>query len=252
MSVTAARRERAKGNTMEPVNNNLLLALQPEDAARLLAACTMVELGSGQMLFDPGDLINQCYFPCDAAIASFQVVTADGEAIETALIGREGALGGIVSHGRLPAFARAVVVQAGAFAKVPLALLEQLKHERPAVDRLFTRYADCFIAQTFQSVACNALHSVEQRAARWLCGTSDRTPGTVIRITHEQLAALLGVGRGYISRGLQSFRQRGLIELQRGGIRITDEEGLRHLSCDCDALVRQHFERVLKGVYPDD
>jgi CRP-like cAMP-binding protein len=236
---------------METANNNLLRALQSEDAARLVAACTMIELGSGQMLFDPGDLIEQCYFPCDAAIASFQVVTADGEAIETALIGREGALGGIVSQGRLPAFARAVVVQAGSFAKVPLATLEQLKRDRPAVDRLFTRYADCFIAQTFQSVACNAIHSVEQRAARWLCGTFDRTPGAVIRMTHEQLAALLGVGRGYISRVLQSLRQRGLIDLQRGCIQITDEQGLRRLSCDCDALVRQHFERVLKGVYPE-
>lgn len=237
---------------MEMVNNNLLRALHPDDAARLLAACTMVALDSGQMLFDPGELVEQCYFPCASAIASFQVVTADGEAIETALIGREGALGGIVSHGRLPAFARAVVVQAGQFAKVPLTALEQLKRDQPAVERLFTRYADCFIAQTFQSVACNAIHSVEQRAARWLCGTFDRTPGTVIRITHEQLAALLGVGRGYISRGLQSFQQRGLIELQRGNIRITDEEGLRRLSCDCDKLVRQHFERVLKGVYPED
>lgn len=237
---------------MEIVNNNLLRALHPDDAARLLTACTMVVLDSGQMLFDPGELVEQCYFPCASAIASFQVVTADGEAIETALIGREGALGGIVSHGQLPAFARAVVVQAGQFAKVPLASLEQLKRDRSAVDRLFTRYADCFIAQTFQSVACNAIHSVEQRAARWLCGTFDRTPGTVIRITHEQLAALLGVGRGYISRGLQSFQQRGLIELQRGNIRVTDEEGLRRLSCDCDKLVRQHFERVLKGVYPED
>ncbi|MGB7655938.1 MAG: Crp/Fnr family transcriptional regulator [Novosphingobium sp.] len=245
-------RVRAEGNAMEMVNNNLLRALQSDDAARLLAACTMIDLASGQMLFDPGDVIEQCYFPCDAAIASFQVVTADGEAIETALIGREGALGGIVSHGRLPAFARAVVVQGGRFAKVPLVTLDGLKRDRPAVDRLFARYADCFIAQTFQSVACNALHSVEQRAARWLCGTFDRTPGTVIRITHEQLAALLGVGRGYISRGLQTFRQRGLIDLHRGSIRITDEDGLRHLSCDCDALVRQHFDRVLKGVYPED
>ena len=236
---------------MEEVNNNLLRALQPEDRDFLSRAITKVELASGDMLFDPGDLIEQCYFPCDAAIASFHVVTADGEAIETALIGREGALGGIVSHGSLPAFSRAVVVQGGTFAKVPLARLEALKHERPAVDRLFTRYADCFIAQTFQSVACNAIHSVEQRAARWLCGTLDRTAGSTIRITQEQLAALLGVGRAYLSRVLQGLRQRDLIALHRGGMTITDEAGLRRLSCDCDALVRDHFDRVLRGVYPD-
>ncbi|WP_309622541.1 Crp/Fnr family transcriptional regulator [Novosphingobium sp.] len=236
---------------MEAVNNNLLRALQPQDRESLSRSLTFVELASGDMLYDPGDLIEQCFFPCDAAIASFHVVTAEGEAIETALIGREGALGGIVSHGSLPAFARAVVVQGGTFAKVPLATLEALKRERLAVDRLFTRYADCFIAQTFQSVACNAIHSAEQRAARWLCGSLDRTAGNTIRITQEQLAALLGVGRAYISRVLQSFRQRGLIALHRGGLTITDEAGLRRLSCDCDALVRDHFDRVLRGVYPD-
>lgn len=236
---------------MEAANNNLLRALQPDDRNILLRAASEAELTSGDMLYDPGDLIEQCYFPCDAAIASFQVVTADGETIETALIGREGALGGIVSHGSLPAFSRAVVVQGGIFAKIPLAKLEALKQERPAVDRLFTRYADCFIAQTFQSVACNAIHSVEQRAARWLCGSLDRTAGSTVRITQEQLAALLGVGRAYISRVLQGLRQRGLIALHRGAMTITDEPGLRRLSCECDALVRDHFDRVLKGVYPD-
>jgi CRP-like cAMP-binding protein len=236
---------------VERLNNNLLRALQPEDFDFLSRAITMVELASGEMLYDPGELIEQCFFPCDTAIASFQVVTAEGEAIETALIGREGALGGIVSHGHLPAFARAVVVQGGTFAKLPLSKLEALKRDRRAVERLFTRYADCFIAQTFQSVACNAIHSVEQRTARWLCGSLDRTAGTKIRLTQEQLAALLGVGRAYISRVLQSFRQRGLIAVQRGGLTITDEAGLRRLSCDCDALVRDHFEQVLKGVYPD-
>lgn len=236
---------------MDQASNNLLRALQPQDLEYLSRSFSLVELASGDMLFDPGELIELCYFPCGAAIASFQVVTADGEAIETALIGREGALGGIVSQGRLPAFARAVVVQGGIFAKIQLAALETLKRERPAVDRLFTRYADCFMAQTFQSVACNAIHSVEQRAARWLCGSLDRTAGSTVRITQEQLAALLGVGRAYISRVLQGLRQRGLIALQRGGITITDEAGLRRLSCDCDALVRDHFDRVLRGVYPD-
>ena len=144
-----------------------------------------------------------------------------------------------------------MVVQGGIFAKIPLAKLEALKQERPAVDRRFTRYADCLIAQTFQSVACNAIHSVEQRAARWLCGSLDRTAGSTIRITQEQLAALLGVGRAYISRVLQGLRQRGLIALHRGAMTITDEPGLRRLSCECDAPVRDHFDRVLKGVYPD-
>lgn len=237
---------------MDRFDNNLVRALHRDDAAVLVAAATLVSLPGGVNLYDPGDRVEQCYLPCGSAIGSFHVVTADGEAIETALIGREGAIGGIVSHGHLPAFARAVVVQGGPFAKLSLAALEDARHARPAIDRLFTRYADCFVAQTFQAVACNAIHAVEQRAARWLCSASARTPGARVRITQDQLAGLLGVGRGYISRVLQGLRQRGLITLSRGGITLVDEAGLARLACDCDALVRDHFDRVLKGVYPDD
>lgn len=231
--------------------NNLLSALSASDRAALEPLMRAVDLPPGKLLHEARDMIEYCWFPCGAAIASFLVVMDDGLAVETAMVGREGALGGIVSHGRLPAFARAVVVQGGTFLKVPLRALEAAKRDCPAIDRLFTRYADCFVAQIFQSVACNATHTIEQRAARWLLAAIERTDDTRITMSQEQLGTLLGVGRSYTSRVLQRFKAAGLIAIHRGGLVVNHPESLKAIACTCNDAVHGHFDRVLRGVYPE-
>src|SRR5205085_7400606 len=114
------------------------------------------------------DVVRQVYFPCGSSMISYLVVLEDGRAIETALIGREGAAGGIVSQGHLPAYARAEVQFPGTFIRIDLARLEDAKARSAALRNLFARYADCLVAQVFQAVACNAAHTIEQRTARWL------------------------------------------------------------------------------------
>ncbi len=181
---------------------------------------------------------------------SYLVLLEDGRAVETVLIGREGAIGGIVSHGRLPAFARAMVQFAGPVLRMTLADLEAAKHESLTLRYFFARYADCLMAQVFQSIACNAVHTVEQRTAKWVLAALERTGGSELPLTQEHLAALLGVGRGYVSRVLRALREEGLIRTRRGILHVPDRSALAGRSCRCNAVVRQHFEAVLSGVYP--
>lgn len=231
--------------------NDLLKVLFEDHRTRVATRVSRQELRKGDLLYDPGDSIEYCYFPCGAAMATYYVVMDDGLAVETATVGREGALGGIVSHGRLPAFARSTVLHGGTFLKIPLRELAVLKDEVPSVARLFDRYADCFVAQVFQSVACNATHTIEQRVARWLTAAIERTGSNQMTITQEQLGELLGVGRTYASRVLQRFKERGVIEIRRGRLIVRDVDALRAASCNCNSVIASHFSAVLGGVYPD-
>ena len=232
--------------------NNLLRAMRPEDLALIEPHLTMSHARSGAVLYEPGDDVRRVYFPCDATLLAFRITFADGRGVETALIGREGAVAGIVSRGRLPAYARAEVQFGGPLLSLDIEVLDRAKLKSPAVRDLFARYADCVMAQVFQSVACNAAHPIEQRAAKWLVSAMERTNSAALPITQEHLAGMLGVGRSYVSRVIQTLKQRALIETSRGSITVTDPEGLAHLSCACHGAVRRHFDEVLKGVYPDD
>jgi CRP-like cAMP-binding protein len=107
------------------------------------------------------------------------------------------------------------------------------------------------LAQIFQSTACNAIHSIEQRAAKWIISAMERTNGNgVVPLTHEQLSTLLGVGRSYTSRVIQNFKAEGVLDTRRGSILILNPEGLRLRACLCNDAVKDHFEEVLRGVYP--
>lgn len=233
-------------------SSNLLRALRSEDAEliRPLAEPWHGELGA--TLFEPGDTVRFVYFPCDASMISYLVVLDDGRALETALIGREGAAGGIVSQGRLPAYAKAEVQFPGPFLRIELERLEQAKAKSLTLRHLFTRYADCLMAQVFQAVACNAAHSIQQRTAKWLIAAIERTGSTQLSLTQEHLAVMLGVGRSYISRVVASMKQRGLIDTRRGMLVVRDVDDMRAVACSCNECVRRHFDDVLRGVYPAD
>lgn len=230
--------------------NNLLGALRPSDFGLLKPHLRRIDRPARAVLYEPGDDVRHVYFPCGQTLISFMVVLEDGRPVETTPIGREGAVGGIVSHGRLPAFARAVVQIGGPVLRLDIAELERAKETSPTLRNLFARYADCLLAQVFQSVACNAAHSIEQRTAKWLVGALDRTGGDDIKLTQEQLAGMLAVGRSYIGRVLQQLRQNGAVEPCRGRLVIRDLPRLRAMSCGCDQTVRRHFDEVLSGVYP--
>lgn len=230
--------------------NALLNALRPEDQALLTPFLKVWNGKAGTILHRPGDDVRHVYFPCGPSLVSFRVELDDGSDVETLLVGREGAAGGIVSHGRAPAYARAVVMYSGRFLRMAASELEGLKRSSLTLRNWFDRYADCLLAQVFQGVACNAAHGIEQRAAKWLLAAVDRTGENRIPLTQEQLAGMLGVGRSYVNRIIRSFRERGLVETRRGSLHVQDTKGLGRLACTCNADVRRHFDQVLKGVYP--
>ena len=138
------------------------------------------------------------------------VPNEDGRDVETILIGREGAVGGIVSQGYLPAYTRIMVKFAGPFVRLPIGKLDAAKSTSRTLSNVFARYADCMLAQIFQSTACNAIHSIEQRTAKWIISAMERTDGDeVVPLTHEQI--------GDPARGRPLLYQPGDPDLQGGG-----------------------------------
>jgi Crp-like helix-turn-helix domain len=233
--------------------NNLLRRLNAKDFALIAPHLAQEEAKAGELLYNPGDYVETVHFPCGPSLASFLVPNEDGRDVETILVGREGAVGGIVSQGHLPAYTRIMVKFGGPFARLPIGKLEAAKTRSATLRNVFARYADCLLAQILQSTACNAIHSIEQRTAKWILSAMERTDGdNIVPLTHEQLATLLGVGRSYTSRVMQTFKAEGVLETRRGSILIRNREALRIRACLCNESVKNHFEEVLRGVYPTE
>jgi Crp-like helix-turn-helix domain len=232
--------------------NNLLRTLRPSDYSLLEPHCQHWESASHELLYNPGDNVDMIYFPCGPSLVSFLVTNEDGRDVETILVGREGAVGGIVSHGNLPAYAKIVVQFGGPFIRLRVRELEAAKSKSLTLRYLFARYADCLLAQVFQSTACNAIHTIEQRTAKWIIAAMDRTGDHIVPLTHEQLAFMLGVGRSYTSRVIQTFKNEGVLETRRGALLVNNRDALQARSCLCNESVKSHFESVLLGVYPTD
>lgn len=243
---------RRNGRTGERPFNNLLRRLNDADFALIEPHLVAADADPNDLLYSPGDNVETVHFPCGPSLVSYMVATEDGRGVETILIGREGAVGGIVSQGYLPAYTRITVKFAGPFARLPVGKLDAAKSTSHTLSNVFSRYADCMLAQIFQSTACNAIHSIEQRTAKWIISAMERTDGEdIVPLTHEQLATLLGVGRSYTSRVIQTFKAEGTLETRRGSILVRNPDMLRNRSCACNEAVKGHFDEVLRGVYPD-
>ncbi len=224
---------------------NRLLATFPADARALLEPyCTVVDFEVGTTLHSSGEHILASHFPFGPTMVSLGVELADGRTIEVASIGQEGAVGGIVSCGHAPAFAHAEVMVPGPALRVPMNLLEEAKMSSAHIRNLFCRFSDYLLAQVMQSVACNAFHPIEARAARWLLTAQDRA-GNRIELTQEALAGLLGAQRTTVNAVARILQDEGLIGTRRGVIQVMDRVGLKRRSCECYATVERHFGGVI-------
>lgn len=230
--------------------NNLLRLLREADYVLLAPSLESLTKESGDLLYNPGDNVEFVYFPCESSLSSFLVSGEDGRDVETVLVGREGAVGGIVSLGHLPAYCRITVKYGGPFLRLPVGKLQAAKLTTPTLRSVFTRYADCLLAQMFQSSACNAIHSIDQRAAKWILAAMDRTGNHLVPLTHEELSTMLGVGRSYTSRVLQTFKADGILETRRGSLLVRDFDALMMRACRCNEAIKSHFDIVLAGAYP--
>ncbi len=230
--------------------NGLLAVLIEEDRERLRPHMMTLDMEAKAILHRAGDDVVDTWFPLAAAAAAFCVEDVDGEAMDVAQIGREGAVGGIVSNGQLPAYSTAVVRCPGRFIRIKTSALEQAKLQSIVLRHWFSRYSDCLMAQVFQTAVCNGKHTIKQRTAKLLLAGLERTGDRELPVTQDQLADMLGVGRSFVSRVLGEMREKGVIESKRGLLTIKDEKKLRSLSCGCTTLIENHFDAVLHGIYP--
>lgn len=230
--------------------NRLLDTLAPRDRRILVPNLRELTLDRGEVLLEPGEEVLQVYFPGPGTIAALVLHLRDGKSAEAAMIGMEGAIGGIISNGDKPAFARGVAEIAGPALRLSTEALDDAKHRSPSLRDHFARYADCLLAQTLQSVACNAVHDFDARLARWLLATQDRCGRKDLKITQDFIADMLGVRRPYASRIAGLLEARGAIKRGRGTITIVDRAKLERQACECYGYLRKHFETVLPGVYP--
>jgi CRP-like cAMP-binding protein len=229
--------------------NRLLAALKPQDLKLISAGLKPVSLETGEILFEAMEDVNTVHFPLPGTIAAMVLNLRDGSSAESAMIGHEGAIGGIVSAGHKPAFTQGIVQIGGPALILPTDVLERAKQRSPTLRDHFARYADCLLAQVLQSVACNALHDFDARLARWLLAVLDRANGDKLRVTQDSIAQMLGVQRSYTTRMLGELEAQSTIRRARGVITIINRSQLEYQACECYAYIRRHFDRVLPGVY---
>jgi hypothetical protein len=240
--------------SIEKLAENVLLAkLRDDDRRRLASHMTMMDFQAKRILQRAGDDVVDTWFPCHSAMAAFSIwVDEDNPAVEVALVGSEGAIGGIVSNGNVPAYATCQVRSGGRFLRIKTAALEQCKLDSITLRHWFSRYSDCLLAQIFQTAACNATHTIIQRTAKWLLAGAARTSKLEFEMTQEQLAEMLGVGRTFVTRIVRQLRDEHVLDTRRGVFIIKDETALLQKSCRCTTSIEDHFDTVLHGIYPID
>ncbi len=225
-------------------SNRLLSTLSPEERALLEPHMTLLPVEAGSSVLRAGEVVRRSVFPFDSLMISMMVQLRAGRSVEVASIGKEGAIGGIISCGSAPAFTHCVAQIAGPAVSVPMEVLEKAKEASPHLKNLFCRYSDYLLSQVMQSVACNAFHPIEARAARWLLHAQDRV-GDRLALTQESLASLLGVQRTTVNAVAKLLQNQGLIAYRRGAIQVRDRGGLAQVACECHQAVESHFSAVL-------
>ena len=220
---------------------NLLLASLPAKDFALLAP-QLKDIVQGAVLQEQGERIDQVYFPHDG-IVSLLAVMRQGDAIETATIGYEGAVGSFAGLGSRRAHTRAVVQVSGSASRIGASRFRKVAQDSEAVCRIVVRYGEMLLIQVQQTAACNALHPVEARLSRWLLQGRDRLESNNIKLTHEFLSQMLGVRRTTVTV-VANMLQAGLIRYHRGHIEIVDQRGLEARACECYEAIRRHIEEV--------
>jgi len=226
-------------------SNQLLGALQTASRERIEPHLEPVRFKLGAVVCEAGGLLKHAYFP-QGSVLSLLTVLENGAAIETANIGREGAFGLFAAMYSRVSFNRCIVQLEGSMVRCPIELLQSEFRNSEHVRDLFVSYSETLLSQVQQTVACNAMHTTEERMCRWLLMMHDRAEGESLPYTHEFLAHILGANRKSVTLAAQSMQSAGLISYKRGTIQVLDRPGLEKASCECYAIVRERFDAFLK------
>ncbi len=229
---------------MGPKSNRLIAALPAADFQQWAEQLQAIDLPYGQVLLESSRIPSHAYFPIDCVV-SLLYVLENGASAEFAMVGPEGVVGIALFMGGISTPSRAVVQRAGSCLRMPAApLLKLLATEGPAM-HLFLRYTQALITQMAQSAVCNRHHSVDQQLCRWLLSSLDRLAGLEVLMTQEHIAHLLGVRREGVTEAASTLQKEGLIRYTRGRITVLDRPALEARSCECYAVVRNEYNRLL-------
>lgn len=227
-----------------PRANRLLAALPQAELRCWLPQLEWVALPLGQVLYEQGLIQRHAYFPT-SAIIPLMYETQDGATSEIALVGNEGVVGIPLLMGGKSTTSRAVVQVAGEGFRIKAQALKDAFDRSGVVKDLLLRYTMALMTETAQTAVCNRHHSVDQQVCRWLLQCLDRLPGEDIVITQELIAHMLGVRREGVTDSALKLQKAGLISYTRGHIRVLDREGLEKRACECYAVVKQEYDRLL-------
>jgi CRP-like cAMP-binding protein len=226
-------------------HNRLLEAFPAECKKRVLPHLQPVKCKLGDIVCEAGGFLEHVYFPM-GAVLSLLTVLEDGSAIETANIGSEGAFGLFAAMYSRVSFNRSLIQLEGGLARVPITVLQTEFERDEHIRNLFVSYSETELSQVQQTVACNAMHTTEERICRWLLMMHDRAEGKDLPYTHEFLSGMLGSNRKSVTLAAQALQTAGLITYNRGKIKVTNREGLERASCECYAIVKERFDAFLK------
>lgn len=224
---------------------NRLLAALPDAVRKSVEACaSQADLPHGEIIAEVGETYRHVIFPHDAVVSTVSVLR-NGGTVELATTGCEGVVSGLVALGASRAAFRHIVQVPGTATIVPSEDFRELCATHDDLHNLLLTYARAFTVQALQSVACNGVHSVEERCARWLLMTHDRVGRDQFQLTQEFLSEMLAVSRASVNLVARSFQTAGLIRYARGDLTILDRSGMEDCACECYGFIRSTFENAI-------
>ena len=230
--------------TIDPRSNELLAALPESEWHRWQPQLEAVEMPLGQVLYEPGAALSHVYFPT-SAIVSLLYVMENGASAEIAVVGNEGIVGISLFMGGESTPGRAVVQSAGQGLRLRAQVVKDEFNRAGAVLHLLLRYIQALITQMAQTAVCNRHHTLDQQLCRWLLLSLDRLRSDELLMTQELIANMLGVRREGVTEAAARLQQHGLIRYSRGHITVLDRAGLEKRTCECYAVVKKEYDRLL-------
>ena len=229
--------------------NRLLAALPPSEWLRWQPQLEWVDMPLGHVLYESGSALSHVYFP-STSIVSLLYVMENGASAEIAVVGNEGIVGISLFMGGESTPSRAVVQSAGDGYRLTARVIKDEFNRAPVVN-LLLRYTQALITQMAQTAVCNRHHSLDQQLCRWLLLSLDRLRGNELVMTQELIANMLGVRREGVTEAALKLQQAGLIRYARGRISVLDRPGLEMRTCECYAVVKREYDRLLPPTRPD-
>ena len=233
-----------KHTANDPKQNQLLAALPDAEWKRWLPILEWVKMPLGHVLYESGKTLSHVYFPT-TAIVSLLYVMENGSSAEIAVVGNEGLVGVSLFMGGGSTPSRAVVQSAGEGFRLTSKIMKDEFNRAGPVLHLLLRYTQALITQMSQTAVCNRHHSLDQQLCRWLLLSLDHLQGNELAMTQELIANMLGVRREGVTEGAIKLQEAGLIKYSRGRISVLNRAGLEKRSCECYAVVKKEYDRLL-------